>query len=327
MQERELIRQIRQNTENHPEERIIEIEMERLRDFRNHPFRIRDDRAMKELMESIERYGILNPLIVRPLPEGVYEIISGHRRKYAAKMLGYRKVPVIIRVMTTDEAVIRMVDSNLQRQQICHSEKALAIKMKYDAMKRTPGNRKSGPDGHDDDSIRGKRTVQIVGEAFGNSPKQIQRYLKIAELIPEILEKLDAGEISFNPAYEVAFLEQMEQRMLLEAMKFVQSAPSISQAQRIKKLSQEGTLTLEAMKVILEEVKKGEINRVMFKNEQLYQYFPRNYSPERMRQEILEMLEERRIQKQRQPEKEEEPGAETVNTGPAGQHERKERRN
>lgn len=272
-----------------PEERIIEIEMERLRDFRNHPFRISADKSMEELMESIQRYGVLNPLIVRPMPKGVYEIISGYRRKYVAQILGFRKVPVVIRVMSDDEAIIKMVDSNLQRQQICHSEKDLAIKMKYEAMKRIPGSKKGSRDDHRE---KGRRTVQIIGDAFGESPKQIQRYLKIADLIPELLEKLDNGDISFNPAYEIAFLKENEQKQFLEAMKFVQSVPSVSQAQRIKKLSQEEKLTIQKMKTILSELKKGDVRRVIFKNEQLYQLFPRRYTPERMREEILKILKQ-----------------------------------
>lgn len=273
--------------ENFPEERIIEIEVERLRDFRNHPFRISADKPMEELMESIERYGVLNPLVVRPMLDGVYEIVSGHRRKYAAQMLGFRKVPVVIRVMSDAEAAIKMVDSNLQRQQIRPSEKALAIKMKYEAMKKMPGKKKRSPNGHKKES---QRTVQIIGNAFGDSPKQIQRYLKIADLVPELLDKLDEGKIAFNPAYEISYLKENEQRQFLEAMRFVQCVPSISQAQRIKKLSQEGELTLPKMKKILAEIKKGEINRVMFKNEQLYQFFPRTYTPERMQEEILKIL-------------------------------------
>lgn len=267
------------------EERIIEIELERLRDFKNHPFRVKADAQMGELTESIRHYGILNPLIVRPLPEGVYEIISGHRRKYAAKQLGYRKVPVIIRMMSDEEAVIGMVDANLQRVAILPSEKAFAIRMKYNAMKRIPGKRKGG---HPE--LRGIRTIQILGKETGDSPKQIQRYLKITELIPELLEKLDNREISFNPAFEVAFLNKNEQRELLDAMRYVQSSPSLSQAQRIKALSQEGTLTPEKMRTILSEIKKGAINRVMFKNEQLYQFFPREYTAEQMKEEILEIL-------------------------------------
>jgi ParB family chromosome partitioning protein len=269
------------------DERIIEIELERLRDFKNHPFRIADDEQMQELIESIKYFGILNPLIVRPLPEGVYEVISGHRRKYAADRLGYRKVPVVIRVMSDEEAVIGMVDANLQRAAIHPSERAFAIKMRYEAMRRLPGRKKGG---QDDQKIKGIRTVQILGKEIGDSPKQVQRYLKITELIPELLELLDNRKISFNPAYEVAFLKRNEQKELLEAMRYLQSTPSLSQAQRIKALSQEGTLNLETIKIILSEIKKGSINRVMFKNEQLYQFFPRDYTAEQMKQEILEIL-------------------------------------
>ena len=271
------------------DERIIEIEIERLRDFKDHPFRIKADDQMQDLMESIEQYGILTPLIVRPLPEGVYEIVSGHRRKYAAKQLGYRKVPVIIRVLSDDEAVISMVDSNLQRVVIRPSEKAFAIKMKYEVMKQAPGRKKGSREGQ---KRKGIRTVQILGKETGESPKQIQRYLRITNLVPELLEKLDEGELSFTPAVEVSSLKTSEQENLLQAMQFVQSSPSLSQAMRIKELSQEGALNLEKMKTILAEVKKGEINRVTFKNEQLHQFFPREYTAERMKGEILKILEQ-----------------------------------
>ena len=266
------------------EERIIEIEMERLRDFRNHPFQIKEDQEMKDLMDSIRLYGILTPLIVRPLPDGVYEIVSGHRRKYAAKMLGYRKVPVIIRVLTDDEAVIRMVDSNLHREHVLPSEKAFAIKMKYEAIKRNNGRKKKG--GQGDARPKGVRSIHILSEQTGDSAKQIQRYLKLTELIPELLEMLDNGRISFNPAYEIAFLPENQQQKVLEAMHAVQSAPSLSQAQRIRELGQEGTLTVTKAREILAEIKKGEINRVTFKNEQLYQFFPRNYPAKKMKQDI-----------------------------------------
>ena len=289
--------------DNYPDEQIIEIETERLRDFKNHPFRIIADEQMEALINSIARYGILNPLIVRPMPEGVYEIVSGHRRKYAARQLGYRKVPVVIRVMTDEEAVISMVDSNLQRKEICHSEKAYAIKMKYEAMKYVPGKKDSGQDGH---RIKGLRTVQILGREFGSSPKQIQRYLKVADLIPELMEKLDEGEISLNPAYELSFLEVEDQKMVLDAMNLLQAFPSISQAQRIKKLGQEGKLTQEKARQVLLEVKKGELNRVVFKNEQMYRYFPRSYTPERMRDEILKILEQWKNRKRVNGDKEDE---------------------
>jgi len=269
------------------EEKIISIEIERLKDFKDHPFRVRSDRDMQKLLVSIKQYGILSPLIVRPIPEGVYEIISGHRRKYAAQQLGYRKVPVIIRAMKDDEAVISMIDANLQREQIRPSEKAFAYKMKYDAIKRRSGRRKKDAiDYH----FKGKRSVNIISEEIGDSPKQVQRYLKLTELIPEMLEMLDDEMISFSPAFEIAFLKDKEQKDLIEAMNYTQAMPSLSQAQRIKKLSQEGTLTKEKMQDILSETKKGIIDRVTFKNEQLYRFFPRNYSATQMKREILEIL-------------------------------------
>ena len=269
------------------EEKIISIEIERLKDFKDHPFRVRSDRDMQKLLASIKQYGILSPIIVRPIPEGVYEIISGHRRKYAAQQLGYRKVPVIIRAMKDDEAVISMIDANLQREQIRPSEKAFAYKMKYDAIKRRSGRRKKDAiDYH----FKGKRSVNVISEEMGDSPKQVQRYLKLTELIPEMLEMLDDEMISFSPAFEIAFLKDKEQKDLIEAMNYTQAMPSLSQAQRIKKLSQEGTLTKEKMQDILSETKKGIIDRVTFKNEQLYRFFPRNYSATQMKREILEIL-------------------------------------
>ena len=271
-----------------PDEKIVEIEMERLREFRNHPFKVKADAQMLQLIESISKYGILNPLIVRPLPEGVYEIIAGHRRKYAAQHLGFRKMPVIIRVLRDEDAVINMVDSNLFRDTIRPSEKAFAYKMKYEAIKRKSG-RKNG--GQIDYHLLGKRTIDIIGEDSGESAKQVQRFMKLTELIPELQEMLDEGAIAFNPAYEIAFLTEEEQKNLIKAMDYTQTMPSLSQAQRLKRLSREQKLTLGKMKEILSEVKKGEIHRVMFKNEQLYQYFPRNYTPEQMKNKILEVLE------------------------------------
>ena len=270
------------------EERIIEIETERLRDFRDHPFQIKEDQEMRDLMDSIRLYGILTPLIVRPLPDGVYEIVSGHRRKYAAKKLGYRKVPVIIRVLTDDEAIIGMVDSNLHREHVLPSEKAFAIKMKYEAIKRNNGRKKKS--GQEDARPKGVRSIHILSKQTGDSAKQIQRYLKLTELMPELLEMLDKGRISFNPAYEIAFLPVNQQQKVIEAMHAVQSAPSLSQAQRIRELGQEGTLTVAKAREILAEIKKGEINRVTFKNEQLYQFFPRNYPAKKMKQDILDIL-------------------------------------
>ena len=269
------------------EEKIIQIEIERLTTFKDHPFKVQEDEEMKMLIESIEKYGILNPLIVRPLKEGVYEIVSGHRRRYAAEKLGYRKVPVIIRVMRDEEAVIAMVDANLQRESISFSEKAFAYKMKNDAMKRVRGRKKSG---QINDNLLGKRTIEIIAEESGESYKQIQRYIKITALHPKLLEMLDKGEISFNPAVEISYLKMKEQENFLKAMDYAQSVPSLSQAQRIKALSKSGKLTLEEMQDILSEIKKGEITRVTFTNEQLHRYFPDNYTPQMMKREIIAIL-------------------------------------
>mgnify|MGYP005756929389 FL=1 len=267
-------------------EKIIQIEIERLRDFKSHPFHVIDDKEMSQLKESIKALGIINPLVVRPLMDGAYEIIAGHRRKYAAEQLGYRKVPVIIRVMSDDEAIISMVDSNLQRERISYSEKAFAYKMKNEAMKRKAGRKRS----QIDPKLKGKKTIEIIAEEGGDSPKQVQRYIKITELIPELLRQLDDEMIGFNPAVEIASLKKEEQKELLDAMDYAQSTPSLSQAQRLKKLSQEGKLTKEKMENIMSEIKKGEISRVIFTNEQLHRYFPTTYTPEKMKREIIAML-------------------------------------
>lgn len=278
----------KKNLSEKPEsdEKIIEIEIERLRSFKNHPFQVKDDKEMHLLKESIEKYGILNPLIVRPVPDGVYEIISGHRRKHAAELLGYRKVPVIIRVLSDDESIINMVDSNLHRERISYSEKAFAYKMKNDVLKRKAGRKK----GQVDHNTKRKRTVDIISEDCGDSPKQVQRYISLTKLIPEMLQKLDDELISFNPAVEISALKETEQEQLLEAMDYAQAVPSLSQAQRIKKLSKEKKLTLEKMQEIMSEIKKGEITRVAFTNEQLHRYFPNSYTPAMIKREILSLL-------------------------------------
>lgn len=268
-------------------ETIIQMEIERLKTFKDHPFKVQDDADMKLLRESIEKYGILNPLIVRPLKEGVYEIVSGHRRRFAAEKLGYRKVPVIIRVMRDEESVIAMVDANLQRERISYSEKAFAYKMKNDAMKRVRGRKKKG---QADDELRGIRTVEIIAKESGESYKQVQRYIKITALHPKLLNMLDQGEISFNPAVEIATLKMKEQEQFIEAMDYAQAIPSLSQAQRIKELSKGGNLTLEKMQDILCEIKKGEIERVTFTNEQLHRYFPDHYTSAMMKREIITIL-------------------------------------
>ncbi len=248
------------------DEKVVEIEMERLRTFTNHPFKVIGDSQMIELQDSIKKYGVLNPLIVRPRKEGYYEIISGHRRKYAAERLGYKKIPVIIRMMQDNEAVVTMVDSNLQREQITPSEKAYAYKMKYDAIKKKAGRKNCGQVDHN----TGKRSIDVIGELCGDSAKQVQRYIKITELISALLDKVDDGTMGFTPAVQLSYLKKKEQQEIIDAMEATQCTPSLSQSIRIKKLSEAGKLTESEAEGILGEIKQKEADRVVFKNEQLY---------------------------------------------------------
>lgn len=269
-----------------PDEKVVEIEMERLRAFSNHPFKVIGDSQMIELQDSIKKYGVLNPLIVRPKIEGYYEIISGHRRKYAAEKLGYKKIPVIICMLQDDEAVVIMVDSNLQREQITPSEKAYAYKMKYDAIKKKAGRKNCSQVDHN----TGKRSIDVIGELCGDSAKQVQRYIKITELIPALLDKVDDGTMGFIPAVQLSYLKKKEQQEIMNAIDSTQCTPSLSQAIRMKKLSESGWLTEAEIEGILGEVKQKETDRVIFKNEQLYRFFPSTYTSEQMRREILEIL-------------------------------------
>ena len=269
-----------------PDEKVVEIEMERLRAFPNHPFKVIGDSQMIELQDSIKKYGVLNPLIVRPKIEGYYEIISGHRRKYAAEKLGYKKIPVIIRMLQDDEAVVIMVDSNLQREQITPSEKAYAYKMKYDAIKKKAGRKNCSQVDHN----TGKRSIDVIGELCGDSAKQVQRYIKITELIPALLDKVDDGTMGFTPAVQLSYLKKKEQQEIMNAIDSTQCTPSFSQAIRMKILSDSGKLTEAEIDGILGEVKQKETDRVIFKNEQLYRFFPSTYTSEEMRREILEIL-------------------------------------
>lgn len=250
----------------HPEsEKVVEIGLERLRPFKNHPFKVKEDEAMAQLMESIERYGILNPLIVMPTREGVYQIVSGHRRKYCAEKLGYTQVPVIIRYMKEEDSIISMVDSNLHRDKILFSEKAFAYYMKNEAMKRKTGKRRRTQEGQLE-SIKGTKTIQLIGKETGESPRQVLRYIRLTLLVPELLDMLDEGKISFNPAVELSFLSEVEQKWVLNGMDYAQAAPSVSQAKRIKALSQEKKLTQQKINEILSEIKKSDMSRVIFKN-------------------------------------------------------------
>lgn len=285
-------------------EKVVEIGLERLRPFKNHPFKVKEDEAMAQLIESIERYGIMNPLIVMPTREGVYQIVSGHRRKYCAEKLGYTQVPVIIRYMKEDDSIISMVDSNLHRDKILFSEKAFAYYMKNEAMKRKTGKRRRTQEGQLE-SIKGTKTIQLIGKETGESPRQVLRYIRLTLLVPELLDMLDEGKISFNPAVELSFLSEVEQKWVLNGMDYAQAAPSVSQAKRIKALSQEKKLTQQKINEILSEIKKSDMSRVIFKNSQMYKYFPRYYSAEQMKEEIIALLEKDYKRKERQRKKEE----------------------
>ena len=273
-------------------ERVQKILISELKPFQNHPFKVVDDEAMLRTTESIAQFGILTPLIARPLEEGGYEIISGHRRVHAAEAAGLTEVPVIVRDMTDDEAVVLMVDSNLQRENILPSERAFAYKMKMEAMKRQ-GERTDLQENGTSSQVETKlRSDEIMGNETGQSRAQVQRFIRLTNLIPELLDMLDQKMISFNPAVELSYLKPEEQKSLIEAMDFTQAAPSLSQAQRLKKLSQEGGCSLDDMCGILGEIKKGDLERVAFKSEQLRKYFPKSYSPKQMQDTILKLLEQ-----------------------------------
>ena len=278
-------------------ERVQKISISELVPFKNHPFKVLDDEAMLRTTESIAQFGVLTPLIARPLEEGGYEIISGHRRAHAAMAAGLTEVPVIVRDMTDDEAVVLMVDSNLQRENILPSERAFAYKMKNEAMKRSAGR----PSKENVSQVgTQKRTDQLMAEEIGESRNQIQRFIRLTNLIPELLDMVDQKQISFNPAVELSYLTPEEQQHVIEAMDFTQAAPSLSQAQRLKKLSQEGGCTLEDMQDILGEVKKGDLERVAFKSEQLRKYFPKSYTPKQMSDTIIKLLEQWQKKRQRE---------------------------
>ena len=270
-------------------EKVQKIPISELVPFKNHPFKVVDDEAMLRTTESIAQFGVLTPLIARPLEDGGYEIISGHRRAHAAEAAGLTEVPVIVRDMDDDAATVLMVDSNLQRESILPSERAFAYKMKNEAMKRSAGR----PSKENVSQVgTQKRTDQLMAEEMGESRNQIQRYIRLTNLIPELLDMVDQKQISFNPSVELSYLTPEEQQHVIEAMDFTQAAPSLSQAQRLKKLSQEGGCTLEAMQEILGEVKKGDLERVAFKSEQLRKYFPKSYSPKQMQDTIIKLLEQ-----------------------------------
>ena len=273
-------------------EKVQKIPISELVPFKNHPFKVVDDEAMLRTTESIAQFGVLTPLIARPLEDGGYEIISGHRRAHAAEAAGLTEVPVIVRDMDDDAATVLMVDSNLQRESILPSERAFAYKMKLEALKRQ-GTRSDLLEGDTSTQVgRRMETAEMIGQETGDSRNQVRRYIRLTNLIPELLDMVDQKQISFNPAVELSYLTPEEQQHVIEAMDFTQAAPSLSQAQRLKKLSQEGGCTLEAMQEILGEVKKGDLERVAFKSEQLRKYFPKSYSSKQMQDTIIKLLEQ-----------------------------------
>ena len=272
-------------------EKVQKIPISELVPFKNHPFKVVDDEAMLRTTESIAQFGVLTPLIARPLEDGGYEIISGHRRAHAAEAAGLTEVPVIVRDMDDDAATVLMVDSNLQREQILPSERAFAYKMKMEAIGRQ-GERTDLTCGQVGHKSPGMKTREILADQTGDSARNVQRFIRLTNLIPDLLDMVDQKQISFNPAVELSYLTPEEQQHVIEAMDFTQATPSLSQAQRLKKLSQEGGCTLEAMQEILGEVKKGDLERVAFKSEQLQKYFPKSYSPKQMQDTIIKLLEQ-----------------------------------
>ena len=281
-------------------ERVQNLRISDLIPFKNHPFKVIDDEAMLRTTESIAQYGILTPLIARPLENGTYEIISGHRRAHAAEAAGLTEVPVLVREMDDDAATVLMVDTNLQREHILPSERAFAYKMKNEAMKRQAGR----PTKKNASQIgTQKRTDEIMAEELGQSRNQIQRYIRLTNLTPDLLDMVDQKKISFNPAVELSYLKTEEQEMFAEVMEWAQAAPSLSQAQRLKKLSQEGSCTVENMRDIMNEVKKGDLDRVTFRNDTLRKYFPKSYTPRQMQDQILKLLEQWQRRRQRDQER------------------------
>ena len=278
-----------------------QIPIDALHPFTNHPFKVLDDEAMTRTVESIAQYGVLAPLIARPRPDGDgYEIISGHRRQYAAKLAGLDTLPVIVRNMDDDAAVLLMVDSNLQRENILPSERAFAYKMKLDAMRRTSGR----PSKENVSQIgTQKRSDQIMAEELGESRNQIQRFIRLTNLVPELLDMVDEKKIAFNPAVELSYLDESQQRDFLEAMEDTQNAPSLSQAQRLKKLAQEGHFSYDVAFAVMGEEKKDELDKVVIKNDTLRKYFPRSYTPKQMEDTIIKLLEQWQRKQQRQNER------------------------
>ncbi|RGX54560.1 ParB/RepB/Spo0J family partition protein [Anaerotruncus sp. AF02-27] len=283
-------------------EKVVEIPLSELHPFKGHPFKVKDDEAMMETADSIKQYGVLVPAIARPDPEGGYELVAGHRRHRASELAGKETMPVIVRDLDDDAATIIMVDSNLQRESLLPSERAFAYKMKLDAMKHQ-GERVDLTCSQVGNKLEGKKSSEILAEQVGQSKNQIFRYIRLTELIPELIDMVDEKKIALNPAYELSFLKKGEQVDLLDAMDSEQATPSLSQAQRLKKYSQEGHLTLDMMRVIMGEEKKSDLDRVTFTSDTLRKYFPKSYTPQRMQETIIKLLEAWQKKRQRDQER------------------------
>ena len=280
-------------------ESVQEIPLSELHPFKNHPFRVVDDEAMQRTVESVARFGVLAPALARPRPEGGYELVSGHRRMRASELAGLTTMPVIVREMDDDTATIAMVDSNLQRETLLPSERAFAYKMKMEAMERKAGRPPKENSGQVGRNFQGKETRELIAEQTGESARQVQRFINLTNLLPELLDMVDRKELAFNPAVELSFLKKEEQQGFLEAMDYGQATPSLSQAQRIKKLSQAGLCTQEAMNATMNEEKKSELDTVTLKNDVLRKYFPRSYTPKQMQDTIIRLLEQWQKRRQR----------------------------
>ena len=281
-------------------EQVQQIPIGELFPFKNHPFKVLDDESMQRTVESVEQYGVLSPLIARPRPEGGYEIISGHRRQHAAQLAGLDALPVIVRQMDDDAAVLLMVDRNLQRENILPSERAFAYKMKLEAIKNQ-GARSDLTSGQI--VQKSKLSIERVAEDAGEGYKTVQRFIRLTNLIPELLDMVDEKKIAFNPAVELSYLDESQQRDFLEAMNDTQNAPSLSQAQRLKKLAQEGHFSYDVAFAVMGEEKKDELDKVVIKNDTLRKYFPRSYTPKQMEDTIIKLLEQWQRKQQRQNER------------------------
>lgn len=277
-------------------EHVQQLDISKLVPFSGHPFKVRDDEEMEKTVDSIKQFGVLNPVIVRPMDNGLFEIVSGHRRCHASALAGLDSVPGIVRNLDDDEATILMVDSNLQRETILPSERAMALKMRYEAMKRQAGR----PSKENASQVGTHlRTDSVLADLTGESRNQIHRYMALTNLIPELLDMVDDKRLSFNPAVELSYITKDQQKDFLVAMDYAQSTPSLSQAQRIKKLSQEGMCTLEAMCAVMDEEKKPEQDHIIIKHDVLRKYFPKSYTPRQMEDQIIKLLDQWQKKRQR----------------------------